>query len=526
LNFGFVIDNRNCIGCHACTVACKSENDVPIGVNRTWVKYIEKGKFPHTKRFFSVMRCNHCEDAPCTTICPTSALYKRPDGIVDFNNERCIACKSCTQACPYDAIYIDPETHTAAKCNYCAHRVDVGLKPACVNVCPTEAIVAGDLDDPVSKISQLVAGNQVTVRKPEKGTIPNVFYIESDSASLVPTETSISPRYMWNSQVSGVGHHAGHSGSKSFDFDREKTFNLPKVSKIDKDIKQTARRVYDAPNKGILWGWEVAGYIFTKAIAAGILAFPFLFQLTGLVKVADSVLFTVAILSLLFLGLTGIFLIKDLDQPKRFLYVLLRPHWTSWLVKGGYTITAFGGLVTLWCVLTYFDFPTIADLIVWPILILSVLLAIYTAFLFGQAKGRDFWQSPLLSLHMLLHSVVGGSSVLLATSMFWSAMIPMIPMLKEILFWSLLIQLLSFAAEFLSSHPTEDAKKTAHMITHGTFRTTFWVGVVLLGNAIPLLLLIGNSELLVVFVASVMVLIGVWLSVRIWVLAPQMVSLS
>ena len=88
MNFGFVIDNRNCIGCHACTVACKAENDVPVGVNRTWVKYIEKGKFPHTKRFFSVMRCNHCEDAPCITICPTSALYKRPDGIVDFNNER------------------------------------------------------------------------------------------------------------------------------------------------------------------------------------------------------------------------------------------------------------------------------------------------------------------------------------------------------------------------------------------------------------------------------------------------------
>ena len=526
MNFGFVIDNRNCIGCHACTVACKAENDVPIGVNRTWVKYIEKGNFPHTKRFFSVMRCNHCEDAPCTKICPTSALYTRSDGIVDFNNERCIACKSCTQACPYDAIYIDPETHTAAKCNYCAHRVDVGLKPACVNVCPTEAIVAGDLDNSVSKISQLVAGNQVTVRKPEKGINPNVFYIESDSASLVPTETSTSPRYMWNSQVSGVGHHVGHSGSKSFDFDREKSFNLPKLSKIDKDIKQTASRVYDAPNKGILWGWEVAGYIFTKAIAAGILAFTFLFQLTGLVKVADSVLFTVAILSLLFLGLTGILLIKDLDQPKRFLYVLLRPHWTSWLVKGGYTITAFGGLVTLWCVLKYFDFLTIADLIVWPILILSALLAIYTAFLFGQAKGRDFWQSPLLSLHMLLHSVVGGSSLLLATSAFWSAMMPLMPLLKEILFWSLLIQLLSFAAEFLSSHPTEDANKTAHMITHGTFRTTFWGGVVLLGNAIPLLLLIWNSELLVLVAASVMALIGVWLSVRIWVLAPQMVSLS
>ena len=526
MNFGFVIDNRNCIGCHACTVACKAENDVPIGVNRTWVKYIEKGEFPHTQRVFSVMRCNHCEEAPCTTICPTNALFTRPDGIVDFNNERCIGCKSCTQACPYDAIYIDPETHTAAKCNYCAHRVDVGLKPACVNVCPTEAIVAGDLDDPISKISQLVAGQQVTVRKPEKGTIPNLFYIDGDNASLVPSETSRSTRYVWNSQISGVGHHAGHNGDNSFDFDSEKASAVPKVSKIDEGIKQTARRVYDTPNKGILWGWEVAGYIFTKAISAGILAFPFLFQLTGLVNVEDSVLWKTAILSLVFLGLTGILLIKDLDQPKRFLYVLLRPHWTSWLVKGGYTISAYGGLVALWVVLKYSELHALADLLIWPILILSVLLAVYTAFLFGQAKGRDFWQSPLLLLHMLLHSVVGGSAALLVISPFWTDLLPLMPLLKGILFWSLVIQLLSFVAEFLSSHPTEDASKAAHMITHGTFRTTFWGGIVLFGNAIPLLLLIGNPELIVVATASALVLIGVWLSVRIWVLAPQMVALS
>ncbi len=521
-----MIDNRNCIGCHACTVACKAENDVPIGVNRTWVKYIEKGQFPSTRRIFSVMRCNHCEDAPCTTICPTSALYTRPDGIVDFNNERCIACKSCMQACPYDAIYIDPETHTAAKCNYCAHRVDVGLEPACVNVCPTQAIISGDLADPISKISKLIASQQVTVRKPEKGTIPNLFYIEGDHASLVPAETSNSGSYFWNSQSTGVGHHAGHSGKNSFVFDKEKTSSTNQVLKIDEGLKQTARRVYDAPNKGILWGWEVAGYIFTKAIAAGILAFPFLFHLTGLVNVPDSVLWTSAVLSLIFLSLTAVLLIKDLDQPTRFLYVLLRPHWTSWLVKGGYTITVFGGLVTLWGVLKYFELSVMADLLIWPILILSVLLAIYTAFLFGQAKGRDFWQSPLLSVHMLLHAVVGGSAALLVISPFWPDILPLVTLLKGILFWSLVIQLLSFAAEFLSSHPTEDAGKTAHSITHGKFRYVFWGGVVLLGNAIPLLLLTGSSGLIAVATAAALVLVGVWLSVRIWVLAPQMLPLS
>ncbi len=130
MNYGFVIDNRMCIGCHACTVVCKSEHDVPIGVNRTHVKYIEKGMFPNNTREFSVHRCNHCADAPCVEICPTTALYTRADGIVDFDNDRCIGCKSCTQACPYDALYIDPDTNTAAKCNYCAHRLDHEHEPA------------------------------------------------------------------------------------------------------------------------------------------------------------------------------------------------------------------------------------------------------------------------------------------------------------------------------------------------------------------------------------------------------------
>ncbi len=186
MRYGFVIDQRKCIGCHACTVACKEENQVPLGVNRTWVKYIEKGVFPDTRRYFSVMRCNHCDNAPCVTICPTVALYRRPDGIVDFDGDRCIGCKSCMQACPYDALYIDPETKTAAKCHYCAHRVESGLEPACVVVCPVQAIVPGDLDDPHSTISRLVASQQTQVRKPEQGTRPKLYYLGAEAAALTP----------------------------------------------------------------------------------------------------------------------------------------------------------------------------------------------------------------------------------------------------------------------------------------------------------------------------------------------------
>src|SRR3954469_2409998 len=195
--FGFLIDNRKCIGCHACTVACKSEHDVPIGVDRTWVKYIEKGEFPNTRRLFTVMRCNHCEWAPCVTICPVTALNKRADGIVDFNNERCIGCKSCMQACPYDALYIDPDRNTAAKCNFDASRVEMGYKPACEVVCPTQAILSGNLDDPQSRISQRIATDKVSVRKPEKGTRPKLFYVGVQGDLLNPNMMQPQATHFW-----------------------------------------------------------------------------------------------------------------------------------------------------------------------------------------------------------------------------------------------------------------------------------------------------------------------------------------
>ena len=166
MRYGFVIDQNRCIGCHACTVACKEEHNIALGVNRTWVKYIEKGRYPDTRRHFAVLRCNHCDDAPCIEICPTVSLFRRPDGIVDFDNERCIGCKSCMQACPYDALYIDPERNTAAKCNFDASRVEMGYKPACEVVCPTQAILSGDLDDPNSLISKRVALEKVSALIP------------------------------------------------------------------------------------------------------------------------------------------------------------------------------------------------------------------------------------------------------------------------------------------------------------------------------------------------------------------------
>ena len=169
---GFLLDSDSCIGCHACTVACKSEHDVPLGVNRTWVKYIETGSFPDVSRHFSVMRCNHCDDAPCIAICPTNALFRATNGVVDFDDANCIGCKGCMNACPYDAIYINPATNTANKCNFCNHRIEQGLEPSCVVVCPTHAIKVADLDDPDDETTKLICRSDTAVRAPSRTPCP------------------------------------------------------------------------------------------------------------------------------------------------------------------------------------------------------------------------------------------------------------------------------------------------------------------------------------------------------------------
>ncbi|HEX9133337.1 MAG TPA: 4Fe-4S dicluster domain-containing protein, partial [Ktedonobacteraceae bacterium] len=222
--YAFVIDQRKCIGCHACTVACKAEHDIPIGVYRTWVKYIEKGEFPNSRRYFLVNRCNHCDDAPCVAICPTRALFKREDGIVDFDSQRCIGCKSCMQACPYDALYIDPYSHTAAKCNYCAHRTEVGIEPACVVVCPERAIIAGDLHNPGTEIARIIAREPVRTRKPEQGTGPNVYYLGAEEAAINPeiAVEELPHMTMWSTLLK-----PGHDDES--EIDKSKSLRIPKT---------------------------------------------------------------------------------------------------------------------------------------------------------------------------------------------------------------------------------------------------------------------------------------------------------
>jgi len=527
VRYGFVIDQRKCIGCHACTVACKEENQVPLGAFRTWVKYVERGTFPNTRRYFSVLRCNHCDDAPCVTICPTVALYRRPDGVVDFDGARCIGCKSCMQACPYDALYIDPATHTAAKCNYCAHRLEVGLEPACVIVCPERAIIAGDLDDPRTGIARLVATEQVQVRKPEQGTRPKVFYLGGDAAALTPSLQAPAATYMWAqrpaAEVSLVKMLEGLDATSS------------------RGDGALARPVYDVPHAPRPWGRKVSAYLWTKSIAAGVLLIAALgvFFQAGFERAGGAWLSGVVapLLALVFLAITTGFLVLDLKRPERFLFILLKPNPRSWLVWGAFILLAYGVVALAWLVVgSGGDFGGLRALAL-PAALLAAAAAGYSAFLFGQAEGRDFWQSPLVLPQLLVSAVVAGAATLLVVEALGRRDPAALGGLGAWLLLGVLAHGAALLIELFAYHPSIDAGRAARLITHGHYRGRFWVGVMVIGTLAPVLLIAGFASTrssidmdpataVVLLLASVLALAGLWVWEDLWVKAGQSIPLS
>jgi Fe-S-cluster-containing dehydrogenase component len=187
--YGMVVDLRRCTGGGACTMACKAEFGVPLGVTRMWMKEENKGTYPNVSKAVMPAMCNHCDYPICVRNCPTNATYKHPDGFVLQRYNRCIGCRTCAIACPYNARHLLPAKRTdedlptriVDKCNFCIHRVSRGRAPACVEACTARAIIFGDLNDPDSEISKLLQKETVTTLRPEMGTSPMVFYIGLDS---------------------------------------------------------------------------------------------------------------------------------------------------------------------------------------------------------------------------------------------------------------------------------------------------------------------------------------------------------
>jgi Fe-S-cluster-containing dehydrogenase component/formate-dependent nitrite reductase membrane component NrfD len=509
MNYGFVINNETCIGCHACSTACKSENEVPLGVNRTWVKSVETGYFPDVTRHFQVTRCNHCEKPPCVDICPVSAMYQRPDGIVEFDGDACIGCKACLQACPYDAVYIDPSTGTAAKCHYCAHRLDVGLEPACVVVCPEHSIIAGDMDDPDTEISRTLARQKVTVRKPEKGTSPNVFYIGGEDAAMDPNSTERTPTtFAWADTLSLSDGQPIRTGGTRL-------------------AEQMVQVVYNAQHK-VPWHWQVPAYLVTKGIAAGAFLLLALGTVLDLFPIHELTLFSASLTALVFLGLTTALLVFDLEHPERFLRILTRPQWKSWLTKGAVILIAFSTICTGWALIEFGALQTVDDtglgmmrlLLFWLGIPLAIGVAIYTAFLFGQAQGRDLWQSTLLPVHLLVQSILAGSACLLIVSVFTVPPPELVDVVRTFAIWSILIDLgMMLLGEFGMQHASESAARAALEIRAGRYKTHFWIGSVAVGHVIALILVVLAGPLLPL--GSALAIIGLYYYEYAFVMAPQ-----
>ena len=547
--YAWVIDQTSCIGCHACTTACKQENEVPLGVNRTWVKYVETGTFPQTRRQIAVLRCNHCAEPPCVEVCPTTAMFRRPDGIVDFDTSRCIGCKACLQACPYDAIYIDPEEHVAEKCNFCAHRVDRGLLPSCVVVCPTESLNFGDLDDPDSRVSRLVAKHPTVVRRPEQGTRPKAFYLGATDATLDPLVPVHEASYMWSDRLTGGAkdHTAAIArwGSTTDELDllavarsngagpgRPARAPLPVLGPADLPLGMLkgpgvaaagsramvaavapamvpmerygatggarqgdrpaalrmpkARVAYDVFHPRP-WGWKVALYLWTKGIGAGAFALVFLAATLGLATPDRTVRLAAAFVSLAGIGLTAFLLVWDLKRPKRFLMILLRPQRRSWLAIGAFVLMGYSGLLGLWFLGTWFELDAgLLTVLGWPTVALGALAALYTAFLLGQCEARDLWQSPSVAVSLLAHATILGAASLLATALVIGAPAGIVEVGRLALVGGALANLfILIVGEALAEHPTTNGRAAAHLLVRGPFRSNFWLGGVIAAGVVP-----------------------------------------
>ena len=375
---------------HACTIACKAEHQIPVGVNRCWVKTVEKGTFPDTRRFFFPVLCNQCEEAPCVRICPTNALFKRRDGIVDLNGA---------------VVHRLPRVHgglpvrSAVHRSEHAHRGEVQLlreprrEPAAAGVRERLPDRVPHLRRPrrsgergrADRAARGVHGPQAG-----KGTGPKVFYLGAEESAIRP-EVAVRPFIFKEGQVHLRPLGAPDAGSGA--------------------TRRSARRLRRPHGKP--WGIDMVLYLLFKGISTGamLLGGALLWWLGF-----DGPLTTIAApaISLVFISLTAVVLVVDLERPERFYYILTRPNWRSWMVWGAWFLTAHGALAAVWLAAGWFvagrrprragaagDRSS------------RSLATSYTGFLFAQGLARDLWQGPSAAIDLIAQSVAPGAAALL-----------------------------------------------------------------------------------------------------------------
>ncbi|AJC91154.1 polysulfide/thiosulfate reductase, subunit B [Campylobacter subantarcticus] len=188
MKYAMIFDSQKCIGCQACTIACKSENNIPDGLYRLKVKITGPyGKFPKLNFNFERFSCQMCENTPCVTVCPTHASFMDSNGVVDIKEDLCVGCLYCIGACPYGARFLNPETKIPDKCNFCK---DTHLKlhgePACVSVCPGNALIFGDLDNENDVIYDVLSKKNFIRKKEYLNTKPKLFIIPTKKGEIKP----------------------------------------------------------------------------------------------------------------------------------------------------------------------------------------------------------------------------------------------------------------------------------------------------------------------------------------------------
>jgi ferredoxin/formate-dependent nitrite reductase membrane component NrfD len=432
-------------------------------------------------------------------------MFKRADGIVDFDKSICIGCKACMAACPYDAIFINPEDHSAEKCNFCAHRIDMQLEPACVVVCPTQAILVGDLNDPDSYVAQIVNRDTVAVRRPEKETLPKLFYKGAHQATLDPlaARRPEGGLFMWSEQQEGAGFVT--SGNPNFN-------NSSAAALLSYDVAHS-----------IPWDWRVSLYTWTKGIASGVYLVACLLVLLGVLNVNTWIwLWATPVASGGFLAITGLLLIWDLEHPERFHLIFTRPQWRSWLVKGAFIIAGYTLVLLLHFIASWVGSTSFQSSLMIAGVPLALLTAIYTAYLFAQAKARDMWQNPLLPPHLALQAALLGSAVLL----------PLAGAESMLLLWILAISsgvhLLLIWGEVSLTHPTAHARLAIWEMVKGRYKTDFWMGTMLslIGGLLPLLAVLGVVSTPMGVGGAPFALIGLMLFENAYVQAGQSVPLA
>jgi formate-dependent nitrite reductase membrane component NrfD len=370
----------------------------------------------------------------------------------------------------------------------------------------------------------------VSVRRPEKETLPKLFYKGAHQATLDPlaAQRPDGGLFMWSEQQLDAGTVV--SGNANYN-------NSSAAALLSYDVAHS-----------IPWDWKVSLYTWTKGIASGVYLVAALLVVFGFIQPESSIwLWYTPIFAGFFLGITGLLLIWDLEHPARFYLIFTRPQWRSWLVKGAFIIAGYSIVLLLHFVASLTGSMAYQKWLLIPGIPLSLLTAVYTAYLFAQAKARDLWQNPLLPAHLLVQALIIGSATLSpfggmyldferASYIFRhpNAADTALPRYAEIgpLLWVMiagtLIHLLLIWGEVSLTHPTAHARLAIWEMVHGRYKNEFWMGLALsaLGGLLPSLSLFGVVSLPVAIGGAPLALIGLMLYEHAYVQAGQSVPLA